>query len=85
MTSNLPPGVTESMIPGNRPEDLWFDTFMAALVEKVPGSFSGAFDPEILARVVGEYLTALDIAYTSGMRDGVNEAAMAIQEAVQHD
>ena len=33
MPSNLPPGVTESMIPGNRPEDLewealfdWIDT-----------------------------------------------------------
>lgn len=27
MTSNLPPGVTESMIPGNRPEDEAWETF----------------------------------------------------------
>jgi len=28
MSSNLPPGVTDSMIPGNRPEDFRFDTMM---------------------------------------------------------
>lgn len=25
MSSNLPPGVTESMLPGNRPEDIEFE------------------------------------------------------------
>lgn len=32
--SNLPPGVTESMIPGNRPEDVLWDR----LVDEVCGS-----------------------------------------------
>lgn len=27
MSSNLPPGVTESMLPGNRPEDEAFDSW----------------------------------------------------------
>lgn len=27
MASNLPPGVTEGMIPGNRPEDLEWEGF----------------------------------------------------------
>jgi hypothetical protein len=27
MSSNLPPGVTESMIPGNRPEDEGWERF----------------------------------------------------------
>jgi hypothetical protein len=28
---NLPPGVTEDMIPGNRPEDLFFDQVIECL------------------------------------------------------
>lgn len=28
MSSNLPPGVTESMIPGNRPEDVMFEKWL---------------------------------------------------------
>ena len=27
MSSNLPPGVTDSMLPGNRPEDIEWDKF----------------------------------------------------------
>lgn len=27
MSSNLPPGVTDSMIPGNRPEDVAWESF----------------------------------------------------------
>lgn len=33
MSSNLPPGVTEGMIPGNRPEDTKWDRFLG---EEVP-------------------------------------------------
>ena len=35
MASNLPPGVTDSMLPGNRPEDIWFENFVDALYEKI--------------------------------------------------
>jgi len=31
MSSNLPPGVTENMIPGNRPEDEAWDDFHAKI------------------------------------------------------
>ena len=31
MLSNLPPGVTESMIPGNRPEDVRWDKLVEAV------------------------------------------------------
>ena len=31
MSSNLPPGCSESDIPGNRPEDIAFDTFVEEL------------------------------------------------------
>lgn len=33
MASNLPPGVTESMLPGNRPEDVLFDRAYGDLCE----------------------------------------------------
>ena len=35
MSSNLPPGVTESMIPGNRPEDEAWETFLETVDEKL--------------------------------------------------
>ena len=35
--SNLPPGVTESMIPGNRPEDEAWDKFADVFMEKTEG------------------------------------------------
>jgi len=34
MSSNLPPGVTESMIPGNRPEDLAYEVAIDELVNE---------------------------------------------------
>jgi hypothetical protein len=37
--SNLPPGVTESMIPGNRPEDVAIDKCMEQACEKLPSRF----------------------------------------------
>jgi hypothetical protein len=36
MASNLPPGVSEGMIPGNRPEDLADEEFWEALLERLP-------------------------------------------------
>lgn len=37
MNSNLPPGVTESMIPGNRPEDVEWERFLEDLDEEYKG------------------------------------------------
>lgn len=35
MLSNLPPGVTESMLPGNRPEDQEWDEFCDWAIERM--------------------------------------------------
>lgn len=35
MESNLPPGVTEDMIPGNRPEDVRWEKFVDAVFEEL--------------------------------------------------
>ncbi len=35
--SNLPPGVTESMLPGNRPEDVRWDEFVEAVSVELAG------------------------------------------------
>ncbi|HBR33668.1 MAG TPA: hypothetical protein DD734_03475 [Firmicutes bacterium] len=35
MSSNLPPGVTESMLPGNRPEDLEYEEAISDLIEEL--------------------------------------------------
>src|SRR3990167_5761088 len=34
MLSNLPPGVTDSMLPGNRPEDIAWDNFYEMLSDE---------------------------------------------------
>jgi len=79
--SNLPPGVTESMIPGNRPEDLKFDALFerfeiemidildafSAAEEKHPG---WPQDPihwtSIIAEEVGEACReAIDLVYAA--------------------
>ena len=32
MASNLPPGVSDNMIPGNRPDDVWMEKFTDELI-----------------------------------------------------
>jgi hypothetical protein len=46
--SNYPPGVTESMIPGNRPEDILFDKIVNETCDKCPEEmcFTGAYPEE---------------------------------------
>lgn len=34
MSSNYPPGVDNNLIPGNRPEDIWFETNVVFLAEQ---------------------------------------------------
>ncbi len=36
--SNLPPGVTDNMIPGNRPEDMAWDDFCERALEQLANS-----------------------------------------------
>jgi hypothetical protein len=46
MTSNLPPGVTESMIPGNRPEDIRFEQLYEELFNRLPSSIQDEIEKD---------------------------------------
>jgi len=35
MSSNLPPGITADMLPGNRPEDLDWDVFLEKFCDEI--------------------------------------------------
>lgn len=43
--SNYPPGVTESMIPGNRPEDILFDQVVDETCGKCPCNKVCKYEP----------------------------------------
>jgi hypothetical protein len=83
MTSNLPDGVTENMIPGNRPEDMAEDAFWDAYFEKLPAQVDNS-----LEKAFGEFwaesdgfrdvvLLAREMGYEQGFSDGKDEAAMS--------
>ena len=63
MSSNLPPGVTESMIPGNRPEDAAWD----AVWEDITGEAIDAnLSADDVRRVWDLGIKALHKEYTKG-------------------
>ena len=78
--NNLPPGVTEGMIPGNRPEDVREEAFWNELINRVENSaIADSIPPEWyeldwLTEVVG---VAKEMAYTEGLNDGRADEAMA--------
>jgi len=79
MASNLPPGVTTSMIPGNRPEDLKEEAFWEAFFEKAREQYVPF--PEELGENPNFWLDKLitiarDLAYTEGINDGREDAQM---------
>lgn len=80
-SSNLPPGVSESSIPGNRPEDEWADKFWNAIA--FPSSMHEMMDPEHAADAVNEYLRLIAVAYGLGFNDGQVEAE--IDQAAMHE
>ena len=50
MSSNLPPGVTESMIPGNRPEDQMVEEYQEAIADVLTElAFRGTHPAAIVA------------------------------------
>jgi len=88
--SNLPPGVTESMIPGNRPEDIAEEEFWATLEKKFAGQNEGNSDlfwswmntNQALSDAVMEYvILARDLGYQRGYNEGQNDAQMEISAA----
>jgi hypothetical protein len=91
MASNLPPGVTESMIPGNRPEDLANEEFWTALETRFK-----AEHPELDEKL--QYITLSDdlepafvavveMARDMGYAAGVNEARIEteIERALEEE
>jgi len=74
-SSNLPPGVTSSMVPGNRPEDVWHDTFLENL--EVPEGFVGEMDPKALAQAINIALLFMAATRDQAFKLGEQEAKMA--------
>lgn len=80
--SNLPPGVTESMIPGNRPSDLeeeaFYDALRAALAEKdLPEGILETDDGIAVLEI------ARDLGYEKGRGDA--ETDLALEQAAQEE
>lgn len=72
--SNLPPGVTESMIPGNRPEDFADEAFLGALEDRLAAAGLGVdLDDEAIAKAIE---IAKELAYAAGYADAEADAAM---------
>lgn len=76
MSDNLPPGVSEGMIPGNRPEDIEEEQFFHALERKLAGINE---EPSALDRVPDDawdsewFATAVLAARDLGYRTGWDE------------
>ena len=77
MGGNLPPGVTDSMIPGNRPEDIAYEK----LVDDIYGALGGTEDKplgdgdaititdEVIDRLVAFAGKQWDAGYQAGLAD----------------
>lgn len=81
---NLPPGVTESMIPGNRPEDDWYERFFEGI--KVPSGLDYC-DPYFVADRVTEFLTSLQKMSADSFKAGIDEGKIqyAAEEAERQE
>jgi hypothetical protein len=77
VSSNLPPGVTENQIPGNRPEDVWMEKVTEGIA--FPDGLFG-LPPEFVSTTVSMFLERLDeavgIAYDAGRMEKSAELAM---------
>jgi len=83
--SNLPPGVTEGMIPGNRPEDLAEEEFWETLDNQLEDSHAKHLQPvwdgdnQPLIEAIHRYAEiARDLGYQRGVNEGRGEAMMDI-------
>ena len=83
--SNLPPGVTESMIPGNRPEDIAEEEFWDVLDERFAKKHKSlsrqihALMEASHSGMIPKYAAmARDIGYERGFAEGRAEAEMSL-------
>lgn len=87
-SSNLPPGVTDSMIPGNRPEDdaeeAWWDEYLSKLEKDDPPAYrlydeiNGSHRSYHLDTMIR---LARDMGQGRGYNEGVNDATLEAQLA----
>lgn len=68
--SNLPPGVTENMIPGNRPADVAYENLCEAVGDLVGSEFAEGDKFEPLCQWISD---RLDDANRAGYQEGVQE------------
>lgn len=71
--SNLPPGVSVNMIPGNRPEDEWNDIFWDHI--EVPAELTNN-DPKEIAKHVNDMLVVFTALHTRGYQEGLSEGRL---------
>lgn len=69
MTSNLPPGVTDQMLPGNTPEDAAFEALCEALGEILPDIEQ--LSEETITRLAEFILDREAKAYKDGYHGGL--------------
>lgn len=67
MSDNMPPGVSVSDIPGNRPEDLAEEAWWEKLGELNPDVPQEIWDDEKVQKLVE---SARDLAYSAGYAEG---------------
>lgn len=80
MASNLPPGVSESDIPGNRPEDVAYEEFWEHLNRKFKEKH-GVYPPAHSDETIDLVEIARQMAYNEGYNDGKMDALMDQGEA----
>ena len=84
MASNLPPGVSESMIPGNRPEDVAEEAFFDALIEKLESLADAKHKVPDELWAKEWFQNALRAARDLGYIEGTNDARMEADLASAH-
>jgi hypothetical protein len=76
MSSNLPPGVTESMLPGNRPEDAIDELQAEAIYNMIDAVGFDVNDGDKADRLVEALCVMLEIAHSGGYASGQQDTLM---------
>lgn len=74
----MPPGVSESMIPGNRPEDIWIESATEQVGDLIAEHYDALepLGPKNLAYLTGKFFEVLDTAMGAAFSAGVREGQM---------
>lgn len=87
--SNLPPGVTDNMIPGNRPEDQKQEAFLESFYEFEEGARKEHGTGDAYVEALAQWMwDGMGAAYQEGYNQGQHDEALAreqVAEAQQED